>query len=99
MLWIALAQVKRMRHRFKGLNVRRNPKNAMLTRSAMITRACSASSLISSTHPVNVSLRHISTGSHQIMEATRTVDEGRDLEDQLKQHHGKPEEEEEEEES
>eukprot|EP00966_Prymnesium_polylepis_P133225 3079097-Prymnesium_polylepis.1 len=37
----------------------------MLTKSATITRACSASPRISSTQPVSVSLRHISSGSHK----------------------------------
>eukprot|EP00966_Prymnesium_polylepis_P099626 2306972-Prymnesium_polylepis.2 len=35
----------------------------MLTKVAMITRACSESSLISKTHPTIVSLRHISSTS------------------------------------
>eukprot|EP00966_Prymnesium_polylepis_P229491 5310429-Prymnesium_polylepis.2 len=37
----------------------------MLTKSATTTRACSASPRICSTQPVSVSLRHISSGSHQ----------------------------------
>eukprot|EP00966_Prymnesium_polylepis_P083139 1925579-Prymnesium_polylepis.2 len=48
-----------------GLKRRLSPKNVMLTKSASITRACSASSRICSTQPVSVSLRHISSGSHQ----------------------------------
>eukprot|EP00966_Prymnesium_polylepis_P103677 2400455-Prymnesium_polylepis.1 len=37
----------------------------MLTKSATITRACSASSEIISTHPQTASFRHISSGSHR----------------------------------
>eukprot|EP00966_Prymnesium_polylepis_P091086 2108633-Prymnesium_polylepis.1 len=48
-----------------GLNRRLRPKKLMLTKSATITRACSASPRISSTQPVSVSLRNISRGSHQ----------------------------------
>mmetsp|Transcript_23449 Transcript_23449/g.56439 ORF Transcript_23449/g.56439 Transcript_23449/m.56439 type:complete len:412 (+) Transcript_23449:1028-2263(+) len=51
--------------RWKGLIVRRRARNMTLTRMATSTRACSNSSLISTTAPVNVSLRSISIGSHQ----------------------------------
>eukprot|EP00966_Prymnesium_polylepis_P069412 1613269-Prymnesium_polylepis.1 len=37
----------------------------MLTKRATTTRAWAASSRMKSTHPVSVSLRHISSGSHQ----------------------------------
>ena len=57
-------------HRRSGRKRRLSPKNVMLTKIATITRACSESSLISKTQPVTVSLRHISSGSHQKVESS-----------------------------
>eukprot|EP00966_Prymnesium_polylepis_P033749 784507-Prymnesium_polylepis.1 len=51
--------------RRRGFKDRLRPKKPMHTRSATRTRACSASSGTSSSHPVSTSLRHISSGSHQ----------------------------------
>eukprot|EP00966_Prymnesium_polylepis_P102957 2384772-Prymnesium_polylepis.3 len=58
-------------HRRSGRKRRLSPKKVMLTRRATITRACSASSLISKTHPVSISLRHISSGSHKKVSGSR----------------------------
>ena len=59
------AALRASAHRTKGLMESCRERKTMLTRSATRTRDCSYSLLMSSTHPVTVSLRHISSGSHQ----------------------------------
>eukprot|EP00966_Prymnesium_polylepis_P153262 3540420-Prymnesium_polylepis.1 len=48
-----------------GRKRRFSPKKVMLTKIANTTRACSASSRMSRTQPVKISLRHISIGSQK----------------------------------